>query len=201
MTSLGGWVSRPIGDDSWCHTYDERFADPKAGRPASAPRLPKAEMPSFAKGNGIPGAPEPLPDAMTHDAAKQQLHIGQGIIDHVTPAMWDYDVSGMNVLKQWFSYRKRDRSRPIIGDRRAPSPLSLIQPHHWPAEYTSDLLDLLNVLGRLVALEPKQAALLDDILAGKLAKRDAFSTLAAPPVSGAIDAPTVKPVETIETRW
>ena len=29
------------------------------------------------------------------------------------------------------------------------------------AEYTSDLLDLLNVLGRLVALEPAQADLLD----------------------------------------
>ncbi len=82
--------------------------------------------------------------------------------------MVDYDVSGMNVLTQWFSYRKKDRRRPIIGDRRPPSPLSSIQPDHWLAEYTSDLLDLLHVLGRLVALEPVQATVLEAILAGTL---------------------------------
>ena len=43
---------------------------------------------------------------------------------------------------------------PIIGDRRPPSPLDKIQPDHWLPEYTTDLLDLLNVLGRLIALEP-----------------------------------------------
>ena len=82
--------------------------------------------------------------------------------------MWDYEVSGKNVLRQWFSYRKRDRSRPIIGDRRPPSPLDEIQPDHWLAEYTSDLLNLLNVLGRLVQLEPKQADLLERIAASEL---------------------------------
>jgi hypothetical protein len=46
--------------------------------------------------------------------------------------------------------------------------LSEIQPDHWLAEYTSDLLDLLHVLGRLVALEPAQAAVLEDILGAML---------------------------------
>jgi hypothetical protein len=32
--------------------------------------------------------------------------------------MWAYEVSGKNVLRQWFSYRRRDRSKPVIGDRR-----------------------------------------------------------------------------------
>lgn len=82
--------------------------------------------------------------------------------------MWDYEVSGKQVLWQWFSYRRRDRSRPIIGDRRPPSPLDKIQPDHWLPEYTSDLLDLLNVLGRLIALEPKQADLLTRICDGPL---------------------------------
>lgn len=35
-------------------------------------------------------------------------------------------------------------------------------------EYTTELLNLLNVLGRLVALEPKQAELLENICAGPL---------------------------------
>jgi hypothetical protein len=47
-------------------------------------------------------------------------------------------------------------------------PLEKIQPDGWLAEYTEDLLNLLNVLGRLVALEPRLADLLDRIVAGPL---------------------------------
>ena len=65
--------------------------------------------------------------------------------------------------EQWFSYRKRNRERPIIGDRRPPSPLGNIQPDHWLAEYTTELINVLNVLGCLVDLEPAQAALLEMI--------------------------------------
>ena len=79
-----------------------------------------------------------------------------------------YEISGKTVLDQWFSYRRLDRTKPIIGDRRPPSPLEKIQPEGWLAEYTEDLLNLLNVLGRLVALEPRQADLLDRIVAGPL---------------------------------
>lgn len=86
--------------------------------------------------------------------------------------MWAYEVSGKQILPQWFSYRRRDRSRPVIGDRRPPSDLETIIPDHWPAEYTSDLLDLLNVLGRLVALEPRQAELLDRIFSAELIHDD-----------------------------
>ena len=85
------------------------------------------------------------------------------------PAVFAYEVSGKNVLRQWFSYRKRDRTRPIIGDRRPPSPLDAIQPDHWLPEYTDDLMNLLNVLGRLVRLEPRQADLLERVCAGPLA--------------------------------
>ena len=166
----------------WLHTYGERFADPQAGRPSGAPRM-QDNAATIPRGGTIPGAPEPLPDDMHYDAAKRRLHIGKGYIDNVAPEVWAYEVSGMNVLRQWFSYRKRDRKRPIIGDRRPPSPLGDIQPDHWPHEYTSDLLDLLNVLGRLVLLEPQQAALLDEILAGPLIDR---ATLTA---AGALQAP------------
>ena len=132
----------------------------------------------------IPSAPEPLPDVMSYDAGTKRLGIGTGFVDNVTPAMWAYEVSGKNVLRQWFSYRRRDRSKPVIGDRRPPSELDRIQPDSWPAEYTSDLLDLLNVLGRLVALEPAQADLLGRICAGPqvLAEdlRDAGAIVAKP---------------------
>lgn len=152
----------------WLHCYGERFADPSAGRPKQAPRLPKDNAPTIPKAGEIPGAPEPLPDTMDYDPVKQRLIIGKGFVENVTPEMWAYEVSGMNVLRQWFSYRRRDRTKPVIGDKRPPSPLDKVQPDHWPPEYTSDLIDLLNVLGRLIALEPKQADLLERICAGRL---------------------------------
>ena len=88
------------------------------------------------------------------------------------PAMRAYEISGKNVLDQWFSYRRRDRAKPMIGDRRPPSPLEKIQPDGWLAEYTEDFLNLLNVLGRVIALEPRQADLLDRIVAGPLVAID-----------------------------
>ena len=112
----------------WLHCYGERFADPAANRPKQAPRLPKRARRIIPADGGIPSAPEPLPDTMDYDAAKRRLNIGKGYIENVTPEMWAYEVSGKQVLWHWFSYRRRDRSRPIIGDRRPPSPLDSIQP-------------------------------------------------------------------------
>lgn len=155
----------------WLHTYGERFVDDTAGRPAGAPRIAK-NGPTIPREGAIPATPEDFPNELRYDAPSQRLFVGKGYVENVTQAMVDYDVSGMNVLKQWFSYRKKDRRRPIIGDRRPPSPLSDIQPDHWLPEYTSDLLDLLHVLGRLVALEPAQAQVLDDILAATLVSHD-----------------------------
>jgi hypothetical protein len=156
----------------WLHCYGERFVDPAAGRPKGPPRLPKESAPFIPAKGPIPGAPEPLPDTMDYDPATRRLKIGKGYVENVTPEMWAYEVSGKQVLWHWFSYRRRDRSRPIIGDRRPPSPLDKIQPDHWLPEYTSDLIDLLHVLGRLIALEPRQADLLERICAGNLRKAD-----------------------------
>jgi hypothetical protein len=64
-------------------------------------------------------------------------------------AVWQYEVSGKRVFTQWFSDRNRNRERPIIGDRRPPSKLGDIQPDHWPAEYTTELLNVLNPRRRL----------------------------------------------------
>ena len=66
-------------------------------------------------------------------------------------------MSGKQVLWQWFNYRKRDRTKPVIGDRR-PSPLDAIQPDGWLNEYKVDLTNLPHVLGRLVALKNRRAA-------------------------------------------
>ena len=101
-------------------------------------------------------------------------------------AVWEYEVSGKQVLVQWFSYRRFDRSRPIIGNRRLPSPLEDIQPEYWLAEYTTELMNVLHVLGRLVALEPRQADLLERICDGPLLSGDDLRA------SGAFDATSTR---------
>lgn len=155
-------------------------------RAAPPPRMPKGQGPTIPAAGTIPGAPEPLPDDMRYDAATRRLHIGQGYVDNVSPEVAAYEVSGKNILRQWFSYRKADGTRPVIGDRRPPSPLDRIQPDHWLPEYTEDLLNLLHVLGRLVALEQQQADLMHEICAGPLldaATLEAAGALASEPTT------------------
>ena len=152
----------------WLHTFGERFADPKAKRPAGPPRLPKRRAPRIPKDGAIPDDPESMPDEIQYDDAKHRLQIGTGFIDNVPAAVWQYEVSGKRVLTQWFSYRKKNRERPIIGDRRPPSKLGDIQPDHWLAEYTTELLNVLHVLALLVDMEPTQAKLLEAICEGPL---------------------------------
>src|SRR5439155_1320414 len=149
----------------WLHTFGERFADPAAGRPAAPPRLAQSP-PRIPAAGAIPDDPNHMPDTISYDAASRRLWIGGGYVENVLPEVSTYEVSGKQVLTQWFSYRKRNRDRPQIGDRRPPSPLGDIQPEGWPAEYTTELLNVLHVLGRLVVLEPAQADLLDRICAG-----------------------------------
>ena len=170
----------------WLHCFGERFADLGAGRPGSPPRMAEGERPVIPKEGAIPTRPDSFPDRIDHDAAAHRLKVGDGFIDNVSPAVWEYEVSGKQVLVQWFSYRRRDRSRPIIGDRRPPSALESIQPDGWLAEYTTELMNVLHVLGRLVALEPRQADLLSRICDGPLMSADDLRASGAFDVSGTV---------------
>lgn len=150
----------------WLHTFGERFANPKRERPARPPRLPKEVAPYIPANGAISQDPAEMPDSIDYDEAKRRLLVGRGFVEGVQPQVWNYKVSGKQVLRQWFSYRKANRERPIIGDRRQPSKLGDIQPDHWLAEYTTELLNVLNVLGHLVELEQAQAELLEKICSG-----------------------------------
>lgn len=163
----------------WLHTFGERFADATQQRPAGAPRLPDGRRPQVPAGGAIPNTPEAMPDVMTYDPVLRRLNVGQGYIEPVPKAVWDYHVSGKQVLVQWFSYRRKTRQRPQIGDRRPPSPLGDIQPDHWLPEYTTELLNVLNVLGLLVELEPQLDELLARICAGPLVTQSALEASGA----------------------
>ncbi len=149
----------------WLHTFGERFNE---GKPQGEPRLPRDRQPSIPAAHPIPTDPANFPDSLDYAAAPRTLKVGKGQIENVPPQVWDYEVSGKNVLRQWFSYRKKDRSRPTIGDKRPPSDLLKVQPDHWLQEYTTELVNVLNVLAMLVELEPEQAKLLAEIEDGPL---------------------------------
>ena len=125
--------------------------------------MPRGRGPVIPRDGGIPTSPEKFPDRISYDANLRRLEIGEGFIDNVPSAVWEYEVSGKQVLSQWFSYRRLDRSRPIIGNRRPPSELDRIQIESWPVQYTTELMNVLHVLGRLVNLESTQRDLLDRI--------------------------------------
>ncbi len=177
----------------WLSTFGERMTDEAHGRLRQQPRPPAGRAPVVPKEGTISSKPEEMPDTLAYDAGKHRLLVGSGFVDKVLPTVWEYEVSGKQVLVQWFSYRKKHRERPIIGDRRQPSPLGNIQPDHWLPEYTTELLNVLNVLSLLVELEPQQAELLDRICAGALISEDELRTAGAFTVE---DAPKPKKLKT-----
>ncbi|HVQ36458.1 MAG TPA: type ISP restriction/modification enzyme [Pyrinomonadaceae bacterium] len=168
----------------WLHTFGERFADMKHGRPSAPPRLPPGVAPRVSADGSIPQNPAAMPDTLDYDEGKRRLLVGAGYIDHVSPEMWNYEVSGKHVLRYWFSYRRANRERPIIGDRRPPSKLGNIQPDHWLPEYTTELINVLNVLGRLIELEPTQAELLERICSGPMLSAEELRAAGALAVPG-----------------
>ncbi|MBK3556433.1 N-6 DNA methylase [Streptomyces sp. MBT56] len=142
----------------WLHTYGQRYADEQLGRPKAEPRLSETERPKNLTpiGEGSHGYPE----VIDYDEPTRTLLVGGGTIAPVSPEVWNYRIGGVPVVHKWFGFRKRspDVERQTL--------LNDIVPTEWPPEYTAELLDLLNVLGLLAEIEPKQVRLLDDIAVG-----------------------------------
>jgi hypothetical protein len=144
----------------WLHTYGERSTDPTHERAPGAPKLPPDRRPKVIE--TIPDTAEEMPDSISYDEATLTLHVGSGQIRPVCPEAWAYETSGMRILRKWFGYRKKDPAG------RRSSPLDDINAKRWPARYTTELLELLNVLEMCVTLEPRQAELLERICDGPL---------------------------------
>jgi len=144
----------------WLHTYGERFADATAGRPPGPPRAPEEERPLVTV--TIPDTEASMPETIYYDPSAETLLVGAGRIAPVSQAVWEYETSGYKIVRRWFARRKREP------EGRRSSPLDDIVATSWDAEWTTELLDLLNVLTLLVKLEPQQEELLADIERGEL---------------------------------
>lgn len=136
----------------WLHTYGERFvpAGHRAGRvPQGAARYVQP-IPQTAAG---------YPERHSYDPSTRELHVGEGAFGPVAPEVRAYEVSGLDVIGSWLDYRMRD------GAGRRSSPLDEIRPTVWPETFTTELLELLWVLERTVALGPQLDEVLEALVA------------------------------------
>ena len=137
----------------WLHTYGERY-------------VPAGERPGHVPGGltrclvGTPASPDEYPDTFSYDTSKQELHVGKGRFAPVRPEVWEFNVSGLQVVKSWLGYRMRNRAG------KKSSPLDDIRPQTW--QFDDELLNLLWVLEATVDLLPSVNQLLQQVVAGDL---------------------------------
>ena len=138
----------------YLHTYGERFSDPDVSN---------SELQGTARcTKSVPF--EEYPTTFSYDSDHLILRIGSGEFSPVTPAVWEYAVSGLQVVKSWLDYRKLERSG------RKSSPLDEIRPARW--DFTEELLELLWVLEHTIELQPEGAALLEEVCSSALVSDD-----------------------------
>ncbi len=129
----------------YLHTYGERFGGPDddGSVPQGAALCTKAV------------SLEQYPADFSYDLTMRVLRVGDGEFSPVSPEVWDYSVSGLQVVKSWLNRRKLD------GSGRKSSPLDEIRPERW--EFTEELLELIWVLEATIELQPKGADLLEEV--------------------------------------
>ncbi|ROR74425.1 type ISP restriction/modification enzyme [Bogoriella caseilytica] len=107
-----------------------------------------------------PPNPEAYPERFSYDDSRRVLKVGDGEFHSVAPEVWNYQVSGMPVVKSWLGYRMKNPAG------KSSSPLDKIQAERW--EFDLELLELLRTLEQMLAAEQEAASLLDQITASDL---------------------------------
>ena len=134
----------------WLQTYAQRFRG--AGR---GPEVPQGKATTI---KGVSSEPDHYPAEYSYDFATREIIVGGGRFGPVSPAVWDFEVSGLKVVRSWLGYRMSKRK----GKRS--SPLDDLRPKRWTARMSDELLELLWVLEATIALEPKLKKALDSAL-------------------------------------
>ena len=131
----------------WWHTWGERFT------PEGQSRLPEGQAKEVRPVQG-------MPDDYSYDPESQTLTVGTGTFAPVSEEAWNFEVSGLRVLRSWLGYRMKNRKG------RKSSPLDDIRPTRWTQ--TKELLLVLSILEHTIEATPNAATLLTQIVKGPL---------------------------------
>ncbi len=143
----------------WLHTYGERYV-PEGRKRGQVPQgAARCTVP-------VPGDAEHYPEDCDYNEETKTLHVGKGRFAPVEREVYEFEVSGLKVVQSWLGYRMKEPKG------RRSSPLDDINVEEWPAQFTTELLELLWVLEATVEGYPEQEELLDEILAGPLFTAD-----------------------------
>ncbi len=147
----------------WLHTYAERFVDPASGRP---PRVPDVEGIGWTRAvSNIPADTSEI----TYDEESGTISVGDGQVGGVRPEVWQFSVSGMQIIPKWLGYRTRK------GTGRATSSTSVldhIRPTEWHDDWNDELLDLIRILTITMDKQDDLADLLGRVCDGELISAD-----------------------------
>lgn len=138
----------------WLHTYGERFVPNGKHRgkiPQGAARCTKS----------ISGDPANYPETFEYTEETKTLHVGNGEFAPVEPNVYNFEVSGLQVVQSWLGYRMKHPKG------KKSSPLDEITPERWTGQFTTELLELLWVLEETIATYPQQAKLLKEVIRRK----------------------------------
>jgi hypothetical protein len=149
-----------LGRELIClHTYGERFVPPGGyfgQMPQGSARLVQP----------IADTPERYPETFNHDFVTQILHVGDGEISGVSREVFEFSVSGFEVVKSWLSYRMKE------GAGRKSSELDKLRPERWTQQMSQELLQLLWMLEDTLSYYPQLTNLLERIVAAPLFQAD-----------------------------
>lgn len=118
---------------------------------------------------GERATPQGMPESAIYDPEAETLRLGELVIERVPENVWNYQVSGMHVVRHWVGYRK------AVPSTKWSTPLNDIVTETWPKAWTEELLDLLHVIMQLRSLEPKHKLLLEKVLAEPLLSNSAVN--------------------------
>ncbi|MCX5202208.1 DNA methyltransferase [Streptomyces sp. NBC_00237] len=132
----GAVVPLPRDPEVWQHGLERghrlRALLLRGARGGERPRLPGGRRPY------VRAAVPARPGSIAYDRAESSLIIGgTGRISPVPEAAWTFETGGVRVLERWFEVRTGE----------AAGPLEALRPSAWPKEWSSELLELVTVLG------------------------------------------------------
>lgn len=148
----------------WLESYGRAYVDEEAGRGKNVREKPGVTHASYQE--SVKG----IPDKLHYEASTGMLEVGEGRFGPVAREVVDYEIGGVNVLKQWFGYRKQNPNGRVASD------LDRINPTKWVAEWSTQLLEILSVLTQLIELHKLQTKVLEQIVAAPTIGMDELET-------------------------